>query len=111
MKSRILFTAAINSNSAFRRRQSKLSRFGIWLRDNLRFVQLGHQAQYSIKNYLAKRRAPAATQQISKQSTAENALPQQNTAVRAEDVGIDNLIYRQPTEAVWQDAWRVTEGL
>jgi hypothetical protein len=82
----------------------------------LRFVQLGHQAQYAIKIYLAKRRAstPAAAQQISNQTKPENAPPTimpQNSAVRAEDVGIDNLIYREPTEAVWQEAWRVTEGL
>jgi hypothetical protein len=103
---------SFRTNSAFRWRQSKLNRLGTWLRDNLRFVQLGHHAQYSIKNYLAKRRAPAATQQVSNQPMPETTpLKQQNTAVRAEDVGIDNWIYREPSEAVWQDAWRVTEAL
>ena len=104
---------SFRENKAFRWRTSNLSRLGAWLRDNLRFVQLGHEAQYSIKNYLAKRRAPApATQQISNQSPDANApQQQQNTAIRAEDVGIDNLIYREPNEAVWLDAWRVTEGL
>ncbi len=103
---------SFRTNSAFRWRQSKLSRLGTWLRDNLRFVQLGHQAQYSIKNYLAKRRAHAPpVQQISNQSRSENVSPPQKTPVQAEDVGIDNLIYREPTDAVWQDAWRVTESL
>jgi len=103
---------SFRENSAFRWRNSTLSKFGGWLRDNLRFVQLGHQAQYSIKNYLAKRRASTVTQQISDQSKPENSptAPQIST-VRAEDVGIDNLIYRAPDEAVWQEAWRVTEGL
>jgi lysophospholipase L1-like esterase len=100
---------SFRENTAFRWRTSKLSRFGTWLRDNLRVVQLGHQAQYSIKNYLARKRAPAPAQQVSNQPAAENA--PQNSANRAEDVGIDNLIYREPTDAVWQDAWRVTEGL
>jgi lysophospholipase L1-like esterase len=59
---------SFRENSAFRWRNSNLSKFGAWLRDNLRFVQLGHQAQYSIKNYLAKRRASTpAAQQISDQ--------------------------------------------
>jgi hypothetical protein len=101
---------SFRENPAFRWRNSNLSRFGTWLRDHLRVVQLGHQAQYALKNYLAKRRGAAApAQQISNQLLAENAPP--NTNIRAEDVGIDNLIYREPTEAVWQDAWRVTEGL
>ncbi len=103
---------SFRENSAFRWRNSNLSRFGGWLRDNLRFVQLGHQAQYSLKNYLAKRRASTVSQQISNQSKPETTAPKpQNSAVRAEDVGIDNLIYRAPDEAVWQEAWRVTEGL
>jgi hypothetical protein len=103
---------SFRTNSAFRWRQSKLSKFGAWLRDNLRFVQLGHQAQYSLKNYLAKRRAPAPAQPAANQTTTENApLKQSNSAARAEDFGIDNLIYREPAEAVWLDAWRVTEGL
>jgi hypothetical protein len=101
---------SFHENSAFRWRTSKLSRLGTWLRDNLRFVQLGHQAQYALKNYLAKRRgAPKPAQQISNQMLAENT--PQNTTIRAEDVGIDNLIYREPTDPVWQDAWRVTEAL
>ncbi len=103
---------SFRTTSAFRWRTSKLSKSGTWLRDNLRFVQLGHQAQYSLKNYLAKRRAQTPTQQISNQQKTETAPPQQpNPVVRAEDVGIDNLIYREPADAVWQEAWRVTEGL
>src|SRR5215204_48438 len=103
---------SFRTNSAFRWRQSKLSRLGTWLRDNLRFVQLGHQAQYSIKNYLAKRRSPAPpTRQVSNQAATETVPLPQNSVLRAEDVGIDNLIYREPTDAVWQDAWRVTESL
>jgi hypothetical protein len=100
---------SFRANSAFRWRQSRLSRFGVWFRDNLRFVQLGHHAQYAIKNYLAKRRAPAPAQQIAQQ-TPPAAAPQ-NSAVRAEDVGIDNMIYREPADPNWLEAWRVTEGL
>lgn len=93
---------SFRNDSSFRWRNSFLGRTGAWLRDNLRFVQLGHQAQYSIKNYLSKRRAPTAiVQQIANQTAAPNA----------EDVGIDNLIYREPSDAVWLEAWRVTEGL
>ena len=110
---------SFRTNSAFRWRQSKISRFGAWLRDNLRFMQLGHHAQYAIKNYLARRRAQPSAQQIS--NNLLNAPPPrlldeptpapQNTDIRSEDIGIDNMIYRMPTDAVWQDAWGVTDGL
>lgn len=101
---------SFRENSAYRWRTSKLSRLGTWLRDNLRFVQLGHHAQYALKNYWARKRAQAPpTQQISNQLQAENPTPDQ--AVRSEDVGIDNLIYREPSDQVWLDAWRVTESL
>src|SRR5215213_2165596 len=58
---------SFRENSAFRWRMSKMSRLGTWLRDNLRFIQLGHHAQYSLKNYLAKRRGATPVQQISNQ--------------------------------------------
>ena len=96
-------------NSTFRWRQSTISRAGTWFRDNLRFVQLAHHAQYALKNYLAKRRAPAPTQQINNQTTPASA--PQNQAIRAEDIGIDNMIYREPADPNWLEAWRVTEGL
>jgi hypothetical protein len=106
---------SFRTNTAFRWRQSNLSRFGAWLRDHLRFVQLAHQAQYSLKNYLAKRRAQPPSQQISNNPLnappPDTTSPPQKTNINPEDVGIDNLIYREPTDDVWREAWRVTEGL
>ncbi len=101
---------SFQTNSAFRWRNSSLSKTGAWLRDNLRFVQLAHQAQYSLKNYLAKRRAQKTAPQIANQLQTENR-PPPNSAVRAEELGIDNLIYGEPTNEDWREAWRVTEGL
>lgn len=102
---------SFRTNSAFQWRQSKLSRFGALLRDNLRFVQLAHHAQYSIKNYLARRRAqmPTSANQLKSENVPLKPSPTQSA--RVEDVGIDNMIYREPSDAVWLDAWRVTEGL
>jgi hypothetical protein len=106
---------AFRTTLNYRWRQSALSRLGTWLRDNLRFVQLGHQASYAIKAYLAKRRAGQTTsQQTFSQLKAESSppiTPQPNLAARAEELGIDNLVYSEPSDAAWQEAWRVTEGL
>jgi hypothetical protein len=76
----------------------------------LRFVQLGHQEQYSLKNYLAKRRAKQETAAPATDQTPNSpAMPK--ATLQAEDVGVDNLIYREPADEVWQQAWRVTEAL
>lgn len=122
---RLTLDDSFRSTRAFRLRQSGLSRLGAWLRDSSRVIQALHQTQYALKNYLARRRAarvpaaPPLTQpaQTSGVLPATNAdapqqnTPRQDTAARADDVGIDNFVYAEPPDAVWRDAWRVTEGL
>jgi lysophospholipase L1-like esterase len=99
---------SFRDSKTFRLQSSALNRAGRWLRDSLRFVQAIHEAQLVIKTYLAERRArnngapPAAT--------ASPAPPPTDLA-RSEELGLDNLIYHEPDEALWKDAWRVTEGL
>lgn len=110
---RLVLDDSFRTNNAFQWRVSKISRLGTWFRDNLRVVQLVHHAQYALKNYFAKRRAqtpaPAPAQQVSNQTPPAEAAP--NKPIRAEDIGVDNMIYREPADANWLEAWRVTEGL
>jgi hypothetical protein len=89
---------------AFQWRQSAVSRLGRWFEDHLRLVQAVERAQLKLKIWLTAKKATAAFAQ------ANNDRPA--TAVASEDeLGVDNVIYREPADAVWQDAWRVTEGL
>jgi hypothetical protein len=103
---------------AFVLRNSRLNRAGRWLRDNLRVIQAIHQTQHAIKTRLDARRARARQQAQTKAAPANAAVFQlaaaqapTNAAGQGEELGTDNLIYRQPGDAVWQDAWRVTEAL
>jgi hypothetical protein len=106
---------------SFRLRESLVSRLGAWIRDSSRVIQAFHQAHHALKNYLASRRAPNETprpapspsqaqdqSQAQSQPQPENA---SNDAAAGEELGTDNLIYREPKDAVWNDAWRVTEAL
>ncbi|MEA2173214.1 MAG: hypothetical protein QOD00_806 [Blastocatellia bacterium] len=104
---------------SFRLRESALSRLGAWIRDSSRVIQAFHQAHHAFKNYLASRRArnekpapapsPAEAQaQPQTQSQTQNA---PGDAAADEELGTDNLIYREPKDAVWNDAWRVSEAL
>jgi hypothetical protein len=96
---------------SFRLRESTLSRLGAWIRDSSRVIQAFHQAHHALKNYLASRRARNemhASPLLQSQTQAQNA---DNGAAADEELGTDNLIYREPKDAVWNDAWRVTEAL
>jgi hypothetical protein len=103
-------------------RHSALNRAGRWIRDHLRVIQAFHQGHYALKNYLASRRKPAASAPVPApdarpdgevHAPATNAPAQRGDApaVISDELGIDNLVYREPADANWQEAWRVTEGL
>ncbi|HEY0099458.1 MAG TPA: SGNH/GDSL hydrolase family protein [Pyrinomonadaceae bacterium] len=119
---------SFRQSRTFQLRHSALNRAGRWIRDQLRVIQAFHQGHYALKNYLASRRthaAPAATPpppapaaqpdgQTPAPATnapATNAPAQRDAVVISDELGIDNLVYREPADANWQEAWRVTEGL
>ncbi|HYW73321.1 MAG TPA: SGNH/GDSL hydrolase family protein [Pyrinomonadaceae bacterium] len=83
----------------------KFSAVGTWFRDHLRLVQLGYEAQLLIKTKLDERRA--------RQQLAPAAGPARAPADKPSrpDVSVENMIYLEPHEAVWNDAWTITEAL
>ncbi|MCA1567423.1 MAG: SGNH/GDSL hydrolase family protein [Acidobacteria bacterium] len=118
---RLTLDDSFRQTRTFRLRHSALSRAGRWLREHLRVIQAFHEGQYTLKNYLAARRAPAAPvapvapkpAAFSANAPATNAAarPEDNAAPGANELGLDNLIYSEPADAARQEAWRVTEGL
>jgi hypothetical protein len=100
----------------FRLNNSFLGRTGAWMRDNLRVIQAIHQAHTALKYYLASRREQAQKQTGTQTAAAVQPAPAQQKAdatpaAPAEEFGVDHLIYREPSDPVWDDAWRVTEAL
>lgn len=103
---------SFKGSPAFRFRQSPLNKLGRWIRDNSRVVQAVHRAHHAIKTYMASRRARINSSQSGPaHDGGPQPAPGQDVASQFEELGIDNLIYREPQDAVWNDAWRVTEGL
>jgi len=95
-------------------RQSSISGFGRWLRGHSRFVQAVVQIHHALKIQLASWRArgPKGTPPAQPPShDAGQGTQRQDQLSRSEELGTDNLIYLEPGNAVWNDAWRVTEGL
>jgi hypothetical protein len=96
---------------------SFIGRSGSWLRARSRLVQAITQGQHAIKILLASWRAKRS-------STARGEPPPPIAAggtgtaaekpdlfARAEELGADNLVYLEPNNPVWNDAWLVTEAL
>lgn len=104
---------SFQDSRTFRLQNSALNRAGMWLRDRLRFVQAIHEAQLVIKTYIAQRRARtgAAATTAPTATASDKTAANQRDASRSEELGLDNLIYSEPTDPAWIDAWRVTEAL
>ncbi len=99
---------SFRTSRSFLLRQSKLNRLGRWIKDRSRFVQAVNQVHHGFKILLASWK--------SRPSAAETPPPavtshQSGIVTESAEVGIDNIIYVAPTSQVWNDAWRVTEGL
>lgn len=84
--------------------QTEVARFGRWLEDHSRLVQAIEKAHLRFKIWLDSRRAPAVVAQVMVADTA-TAAPTGN------EPGVDNQVYGEPRDGVWEDAWRLTEEL
>ncbi|HEY0080834.1 MAG TPA: SGNH/GDSL hydrolase family protein [Pyrinomonadaceae bacterium] len=127
---------SFRDSASYRLRVSPVGRLGVWLRSSSRVVQLLHHAQAAFQTYRRSRKMKAdadrksAREKPEKLSDAarpthskrfalvaddERARPfaaaTRDGVARAEELGVDNAVYLEPDEAVWGDAWRVTEKL
>lgn len=101
---------SFKSTNTFRWRQSLLSRTGRWIRDHSRVVQAAIQGHHGFKVWLAARQS--RKDDGAKPSPAAGVEGNEgNAALAPEDVGVDNLIYREPSDEVWNEAWDITEKL
>ncbi|MDQ2937275.1 MAG: SGNH/GDSL hydrolase family protein [Acidobacteriota bacterium] len=105
---------SFKNSRAFLLRQSRISRLGVWLRDHSRLVQALMQGHHGFKILLASwrtRNSPGGQTQVSPARENADSGKKPDLFSRAEELGTDNLIYLEPDNPVWNDAWRVTEGL
>ena len=105
--------------ASFRLRNSALNRLGRWLREHLRFVQAVHEGQGALKSRLdawRERRRLAKEKEGASPAVEVKTAAQTNTTANAaggpaEELGTANVIYREPADDTWRDAWLVTERL
>ena len=100
---KLVLDDSFKQTSKFQWRQSVLSRIGRWIYDRSRLIQAIDQGHHGFKIWLAAKRAKAVTNELKMDRPAPIA--------SEDELGVDNVVYRDPRDPVWQDAWRVTEGL
>ncbi len=105
----LVYDASFRDSSAYQWHDSKLSRLGRWFHDHLRLIQLIHYAQFVGKLRLTEWRNQRHAGTQPPQSPAAATAPR--SAPTADEIGIDNMIYVEPQDDNWKEAWRVTEGL
>jgi hypothetical protein len=92
-------------NGSFQSRNNVLGRAGRWFRDHLRLVQAIQQAAFAMR-VMREQRAAAKSASSEKPVSAPPG-----SVMAADELGVDNLVYREPSDPVWINAWTVTEQL
>jgi hypothetical protein len=96
--------------SGFKWRRSFVGSCGRWFREHLRVVQ---GIDLAIRNYKTSRaiKASQAAQSPSPNQVESSSPSGSREPAPVTDIGIDNQIYREPADPVWNNAWRTTEAL
>ena len=104
----LTYDDSFRNSRTYLQRDSKLNRLGRWLHNGLRGAQLIHYVQFAVKLKLTDWRNKRRMAAEARTKPAAGSTP---TVRNAEDIGIDNMIYIEPRDENWREAWRVTEGL
>lgn len=92
-------------SKGFRWHASSTNRSIEWFRDHLRTVQLLYYVHMAAKQKLSDWRSQRQA------ATPTPAGPQTTAAAPKPPIDVVNMIYLEPAEENWREAWRVTEGL
>jgi lysophospholipase L1-like esterase len=93
---------SFRESSGFRWRTSATNRISELIRDHLRTVQLIYYVHVAAKLQLAEWR--------NRKRASAPANSQSNTPAKPE-ITVDNMIYLEPRDETWREAWEVTEAL
>ncbi len=108
---RLVLDESFRRSRKFQWHSSQL--FGAWvaLHNHSRLVQLLHHAQAAIKTRLDQWKEERRSRQVPAAAQSEGETAKPATAALADTVGVQNMIFREPSDAGWAEAWRLTEAL
>jgi hypothetical protein len=105
---------SFRSSPSFLGSGAAINRFGRWLRAHSRVVQAAVEGHRGFKIWLASLRTKGERAQDPATTRDKNpgeAPRKEDPLLLAEELGTEHLVYLEPVNAVWNDAWHVTEGL
>jgi hypothetical protein len=108
---------SFKDSPTFRVANSRFGGLGSWLRTHLRVVGATTQGIRGLKvifaSWRAKRSSGVQTNFLGSAAAGEQLKTEEKPDLfaRSQELGTDNLIYLEPNNSVWNDAWHVTEGL
>jgi hypothetical protein len=73
-----------------------------WLIDHLRILQLLDEARHFTKDRITR---------VNQITPALEIVRNEAKVQPQREAGLDTMIYLEPTDPIWKEAWRVTEGL
>ena len=85
---------SFRSSPGFLARKTIFARLGYWAINYSRVLQVINQAKNLIRTQVRDVRREAAS-----------------VSDAGEELGLDSMVYLEPKNSVWKEAWRVTEGL
>lgn len=103
----LVLDQSFRETSEFKWRESLTGRFGRWFRDHFRVVQAVMEGHRALRLRLAAWRAKRTEPKPAISETREGNQP----TVTSDELGTDNLVYSEPKDQTWKDAWQVTERL
>jgi len=101
---RLILDDSFRENLTFRLRRSVLGPLGTWFRDHFRLIQAILEASRSIRLGLGSLRSPTQPKKTTVPAKPENL-------ELSSELGLDNMIYVEPKQPEWIEAWKVTEEL
>ena len=114
----LVLDGSFRDGAKFRLRTSLLARAGRWLYANLRFMQAFQRARHALKAQLARRRQRMQAREERARLEAARARdgggsepPGGPAPPSADWDGLDNMVYFEPADEAWREAWRLTERL
>ena len=109
---RLILDNSFRDSPAFLGSKSWINRFGRWLRGHSRLAQAAVEGHRGLKIWLTSLRARRSTPSpVSAGNNGGETTPKVDPVSLANELGTEHLVYLEPVNAAWNDAWRVTEGL
>jgi len=111
---RLILDNSFRDSPAFLGAQSWINRFGRWLRDHSRVAQAAVEGHRGFKIWLTSWKSKRSVPQPARVTGANEmgkTQPKVDAALLADELGTEHLVYLEPINPAWNDAWHVTEGL